>query len=142
MSNSLLTIQAITKEALRVLEDELVFGGSSLELDRFIMKAVEIKNNKAIGKRLAHMMNMEQSDLVLNNIWRLEITESGSYKINDFTLPSNEVIINKIHRKKDLPTWMLESLAVLQILNNGESISKVGKKIDSTIFYLVEPIKD
>lgn len=142
MSNSLLTIQAITTEALRVLEDELVFGGSSLELDRFIMKAVEIKNNKAIGKRLAHMMNMEQSDLVLNNIWRLEITESGSYKINDFTLPSNEVIINKIHRKKDLPTWMLESLAVLQILNNGESISKVGKKIDSTIFYLVEPIKD
>ena len=142
MSNSLLTIQAITTEALRVLEDELVFGGSSLELDRFIMKAVEIKNNKAIGKGLAHMMNMEQSDLVLNNIWRLEITESGSYKINDFTLPSNEVIINKIHRKKDLPTWMLESLAVLQILNNGESISKVGKKIDSTIFYLVEPIKD
>jgi len=142
MSNSLLTIQAITKEALEVLADELGFAGSPLELDRFIMRAVEIKNNKAIGKRLAHMMNMEQADLTLNNIWRLEITENGSYKINDFTLPSNEVIINKIHRKKDLPTWMLESLAVLQILNNGESISKVGKKIDSTIFYLVEPIKD
>lgn len=139
MSNNLLTIQAITTEALRVLEDELVLSNSEW-LDAHILRVCD--DTKKLTRALRRMMNMEQSDLVLNNIWRLEITESGSYKINDFTLPSNEVIINKIRRKKDLPTWMLESLAVLQILDNGESISKVGKKIDNTIFYLVEPIKD
>ena len=139
MSNNLLTIQAITTEALRVLEDELVLSNSEW-LDAHILRVCD--DTKKLTRALRRMMNMEQSDLVLNNIWRLEITESGSYIINDFTLPSNEVIINKIHRKKDLPTWMLESLAVLQILDNGESISKVGKKIDNTIFYLVEPIKD
>ena len=139
MSNNLLTIQAITTEALRVLEDELVLSNPEW-LDAHILRVCD--DTKKLTRALRRMMNMEQSDLVLNNIWRLEITESGSYKINDFTLPSNEVIINKIRRKKDLPTWMLESLAVLQILDNGESISKVGKKIDNTIFYLVEPIKD
>jgi len=140
MSNNLLTIQAITNEALQILEDELDFNHSHKRLDMHILRVCG--DTKKLTRALKEMMNMEQADLVLNNIWRLEIIESGSYKINDFTLPSNEVIINKIHRKKDLPTWMLESLAVLQILDNGESISKVGKKIDNTIFYLVEPIKD
>jgi hypothetical protein len=139
MSNSLLTIQAITNQALNILEDELGFAGSPLGLDRYIMKAVEIKNNKSIGKGLAHMMNMEQQELALSNVWRLEITASGSYKLNDFTLPSNDVIINKMHKKEKVPKWMLESLAVLQILDNGESIEDVGKKIDESIFYIIEP---
>jgi len=84
-------------------------------------------------------MHMEQQELALNNVWRLEITANGSYKLNDFTLPTNDVIINKMHTKDKVPKWMLESLAVLQILDNGESIADVGKKIDESIFYLLEP---
>jgi len=91
---------------------------------------------------LAKLMNMEQQELALNNIWRLEITASGLYKLNDFTLPSNDVIINKMRSKEQLPKWMLESLAVLQILDDGEMIDKVGKKIDSSIFYLIEPFEE
>jgi len=85
------------------------------------------------------LMRMEQQELALNNVWRLEITDNGSYKLNDFTLPTNDVIINKMHTKDKVPKWMLESLAVLQILDNGESIADVGKKIDESIFYLLEP---
>ena len=85
------------------------------------------------------MMNMEQQELALNNVWRLEITDSGSYKLNDFTLPTNDVIINKMHTKDKAPKWMLESLAVLQILDDGDMVDKVGKKINSSIFYLLEP---
>jgi hypothetical protein len=88
---------------------------------------------------LEKLMHMEQQELALNNVWRLEITANGSYKLNDFTLPTNDVIINKMHTKDKVPKWMLESLAVLQILDNGESIADVGKKIDESIFYLLEP---
>lgn len=136
MSNSLLTINQITTEALRVLEDKLVIS-NSYYLDSHILK---IKGDtEKLTRALLLMMDMEQGELALNNVWRLEITKSGAYKLNDFTMPSNDVIINKMHRKKDVPKWMLESLAVLQILDDGESITDVGKKIDNSIFYLLEP---
>lgn len=91
---------------------------------------------------LERMMNMKQEELALNNVWRLEITDSGSYKLNDFTLPSNDVIINKNYLKESLPEWMLESLSVLQIIDDGDMVDKVGKKINSSIFYLLEPVKE
>jgi hypothetical protein len=137
MSNSLLTIQSITNEALRIFEDELLFGGSPWGLDRYILKICD--DTEKLTKALRMMMHMEQQELALNNVWRLEITDNGSYKLNDFTLPTNDVIINKMHTKDKVPKWMLESLAVLQILDNGESIADVGKKIDESIFYLLEP---
>jgi len=139
MSNSILTIDKITSEALKILENELVFGGSLSYLDRYILEVC--KDTKKLTEALEYMMNMEQQELALNNVWRLEITASGGYKLNDFTLPSNDVIISKVYRKKDLPLWILESLAVLQILDNGESILDVGKKIDESIFYMLEPRK-
>jgi len=136
MSNSLLTINQITTEALRVLEDKLVIS-NSYYLDSHILKIQG--DTEKLTRALLLMMDMEQEELALNNVWRLEITKSGAYKLNDFTMPSNDVIINKMHRKKDVPKWMLESLAVLQILDDGESITDVGKKIDNSIFYLLEP---
>ena len=136
MSNSLLTINQITTEALRVLEDKLVIS-NSYYLDSHILKIQG--DTEKLTRALLLMMDMEQGELALNNVWRLEITKSGAYKLNDFTMPSNDVIINKMHRKKDVPKWMLESLAVLQILDDGESITDVGKKIDNSIFYLLEP---
>jgi hypothetical protein len=136
MSNSLLTINQITTEALDVLEDNLMLNNHYF-LDSHILR-VQNDTRKVSGALLL-MMNMKQEELALNNVWRLEITKSGSYKLNDFTMPSNDVIINKMHRKKNVPKWMLESLAVLQILDDGESITDVGKKIDNSIFYLLEP---
>jgi len=136
MSNSLLTIQAITTEALKVLEDELILTHPKW-LDLHILKVCD--DIEKLTRALGMMMHMEQQELALNNVWRLEITANGSYKLNDFTLPTNDVIINKMHTKDKVPKWMLESLAVLQILDNGESIADVGKKIDESIFYLLEP---
>ena len=137
MSNSFLTIHKITSEALKILESELAFGGSLSYLDKYILEVC--KDTKKLTEALEYMLKMEQEELALNNVWRVEITASGGYRLNDFTLPSNDVIVRKIHREKDLPIWMLESLAVLQILDNGESISDVGKKIDEAIFYILEP---
>ena len=139
MSNSILTINQMVTESLKILQNELLFGGSLWSLDRYILELRE--DTEKLTKGLMQMMNMEQQELALNNVWRLEITASGGYKLNDFTLPSNDVIISKVYRKKDLPLWILESLAVLQILDNGESILDVGKKIDESIFYMLEPRK-
>lgn len=136
MANSFLTIQAITTEALKVLEDELILTHPKW-LDLHILKVCG--DTEKLTRALGMMMHMEQQELALNNVWRLEITANGSYKLNDFTLPTNDVIINKMHTKDKVPKWMLESLAVLQILDNGESIADVGKKIDESIFYLLEP---
>ena len=41
MSNSLLTIQAITNQALSILEDELGWAGSLLGLDRHILSVCD-----------------------------------------------------------------------------------------------------
>ena len=136
MSNSLLTINQMRTELLDLWEDNLMLNNHYF-LDFHILKIQG--DTEKLTRALLLMMDMEQEELALNNVWRLEITKSGAYKLNDFTMPSNDVIINKMHRKKDVPKWMLESLAVLQILDDGESITDVGKKIDNSIFYLLEP---
>jgi hypothetical protein len=86
-------------------------------------------------------MNMEQQELDLNSIWRLEIV-GDLFQLNDFTLPSQDDNMVKLYAKEELPKWMLESLAVMQILDDQTNIAKVGHKITNTIYYLVEPIKD
>jgi len=111
-------------------------------LDQTILKCRREGKREEVREHLACMLDMEQGNLLLNNVCRLEILEGGSFSIKDFTVPSRDVIINKTYIKKELPKWMLDALSVLQILDDGATITNVGKKVDGTVFYLLEPISE
>jgi hypothetical protein len=113
-----------------------------IELDKLIMMHMRgTPVREEVQSTLCILMNMEQQELGLNHIWRLEIV-GDFFRLNDFTLPSQGDTIDKLYEKEDIPKWMLESLAVMQILDDQTNIAKVGHKINDTIYYLVEPIKD
>lgn len=116
-----------------------ILNPSPLYLDESIMDIVNKGGDiDELRERLCRMMKMEQQDLGLSNVWRLEIV-GDLFQLNDFTLPSNNDIIKKLHRRDQVPTWMLESLAVMQILDDQTLVDDVGHKINGTIYYLIEP---
>lgn len=63
----------------------------------------------------------------------------GSAELNDFTLPSSQGTMGDVIRQEDLPEWIQDSLSVLAIVDQGVSVAGLGKKIDDSLFYVVEP---
>lgn len=84
----------------------------------------------------------EQLELGLNNVWRVQIIGEDKFRINDFTLPRNDVIVNKVYSRNTLPKWVSDALSVLQITDDYSTIKAIGKRVDENIFYVVEPIKE
>lgn len=81
---------------------------------------------------------MQQQDLPLGNVWRVEVRNSNRVILNDFTMPSASVKIRKIIKLTDTPKFIQEGLAVLQIAPDGTSIEGVGKRISDSIYYILE----
>jgi hypothetical protein len=79
-----------------------------------------------------------QTELPLDNVWRVEMKGSGRIILNDFTMPSASSKIKKIIKLIDAPKFIRDGVSVLQIAPDGTSIEGVGKKIDEDIYYIVE----
>ena len=80
----------------------------------------------------------EQPELPLGNLWRVQVYPSGTFRINDFTMPSNTGKMRETFKQENLPRWIQDSLSVLMIVDQGVTVEGVGKKITDSIFYLLE----
>ena len=84
----------------------------------------------------------EQPELPLGNLWRVQVYPSGTFRINDFTMPSSSGIINKVIRRHRVPQWILDAVSVLQIVDEGADVPNVGKRLNENVFYVIEPMKE
>lgn len=80
----------------------------------------------------------EQFNLPLQNIWRVHVLNNNQVELNDFTLPSSSGRIRETFLQENLPQWVQDSLSVLMIVDQGVTVEGVGKKINDSIFYLLE----
>lgn len=85
---------------------------------------------------------MNQGELPMNNVWRVQVNPDGKYMVNDFTLPSQSSNIKKLMSKTEVPRWVLEAISVLQIADDDITVDGVGKRISSSIYYIFEPINE
>lgn len=85
---------------------------------------------------------MNQGELPMNNVWRVQVNPDGKYMVNDFTLPSQSSNIKKLMSKTEVPRWVLEAISVLQIADDDTTVDGVGKRISSSIYYIFEPINE
>lgn len=108
--------------------------------DSRLMHIVEGGKPESIGEipSLIRCLMSMQTELPLENVWRVEMKGSGRVILNDFTMPSASSKIKKVIKLIDAPKFIREGVSVLQIAPDGTSIEGVGKKIDEDIYYIVE----
>jgi hypothetical protein len=108
--------------------------------DSRLMHIVEGGKPESLGEipSLINALMRMQTELPLENVWRVEMKGSGRVILNDFTMPSASSKIKKVIKLIDAPKFIREGVSVLQIAPDGTSIEGVGKKIDEDIYYIVE----
>jgi hypothetical protein len=108
--------------------------------DSRLMRIVESGKPENIGEipSLINAIMRMQTELPLDNVWRVEMKGGGRVILNDFTMPSASSKIKKIIKLTDAPKFIRDGVSVLQIAPDGTSVEGVGKKIDEDIYYIVE----
>jgi hypothetical protein len=108
--------------------------------DSRLMHIVEGGKPESLGEipSLIKALMRMQTELPLDNVWRVEMKGSGRIILNDFTMPSASSKIKKIIKLIDAPKFIRDGVSVLQIAPDGTSVEGVGKKIDEDIYYIVE----
>ena len=87
---------------------------------------------------LQDVMQMKQEELELDSVWRVKVYPNGMVELNDFTMPSKTgKLMDKISQA-DVPDWIRDALAVLQIVDDGTVVDGVGRRISEEIYYITE----
>lgn len=131
----------------KIAKDALskVFGGiydsiksPDIVYDSRLMHVIEGGETKNLGEIPSLIRALMQTELPLENVWRVEVKGSGNIILNDFTMPSASSKIKKVIKLIDAPKFIQDAVAILQIAPDGTSVEGVGKKIDEDIYYIVE----
>jgi hypothetical protein len=110
-----------------VAVDDVLFGGGKT-----------YRSGSGGVELTAIKMVQDQFELPLQCIWRVHVLKDGMVELNDFTLPSSQDKMRETFRQEDLPVWIQDSLSVLMIVDQGVTVEGVGRKINDSIFYLME----
>lgn len=89
---------------------------------------------------IARQTPMNTSETALRSgVIRVSINTDGTYDILDFTLPSLGDRAKKGVPQEDMPEWISNALAILQIAETHTVIDGVGYRLPNLVFYLLEP---
>ena len=103
-----------------------------------VMMAWKDESPELVKWYLQDLMQMKQEELELDSVWRVKVYPDGLVELNDFTMPSKTgKLVDKISQT-DVPDWIRDALAVLQIVDDGVVVDGVGRKINEQIYYITE----
>lgn len=103
-----------------------------------VMMAWKDESPELVIWYLQDLMQMKQEELKLDSVWRVKVYPDGLVELNDFTMPSKTgKLVDKISQT-DIPDWIRDALAVLQIVDDGAIVDGVGRKINEQIYYITE----
>jgi len=69
---------------------------------------------------------------------RVEVNPDGTFNIVDFTLPSSAGRLRQNIPQEGMPKWVIESMAMLQIAEEGSYVKGVGFRVSNCIYYVAE----
>ena len=72
------------------------------------------------------------------NHMRVAVNPDGTFDIVDFTLPSSTDRLRRNVPQEDVPRWMMESISMLRIVDDGKHVPHVGVKIDDKAYYVYD----
>lgn len=122
---------------IRTMLDAITGLDLSMKDNRVVM-AWKDESPELVKWYLQDVMQMKQEELDLDSVWRVKVYPDGLVELNDFTMPSKTgKLIDKISQA-DVPDWIRDALAVLQIVDDGVVVDGVGRKINEQIYYITE----
>jgi hypothetical protein len=74
----------------------------------------------------------------MEQTWRVKLLDNGIIRLDSFALPQKNLAAAKCLNASDIPQWIKERLAVLQICEQGTIIEGVGQKVSEQVFYVIE----
>lgn len=73
-----------------------------------------------------------------NDYLRVEVNHDGTFNIADFTLPSSGAKLRRHVPQSDVPKWIMESISMLRIANEGDHIDHLGLKVSDHAYYIYD----
>ena len=89
-------------------------------------------------KDMLLQMVVKTNDDEHRNHMRVDVNPDGTLNIVDFTLPSLGDKLRRNVPQEDVPKWMVESISMLRIVNDGEHVPHVGLKISDRAYYVYD----
>jgi hypothetical protein len=86
-------------------------------------------------------MIAEDLNRPIEQVWRVRFYDDGTVALFSFALPAQEKnLVNRqrLNSRSQLPNWIVERIAVLQICQAGDSIDGVGQKVSESAYYVIE----
>ena len=85
-------------------------------------------------------MIAEDLDRPIEQVWRVRFHDDGTVALYSFAMPAHEKNLVKKQRLNigEIPEWIKERIAVLQICQIGDSIEGVGQKVSDSAYYVIE----
>lgn len=88
--------------------------------------------------RMLAQMTEDEVHALQDKSFRVEVNPDGTFNIVDFTLPSLAGRLRQNIPQEDVPKWVIESMAMLQIAEEGSYVKGVGFRISNRIYYVAE----
>ena len=80
-------------------------------------------------------------DSKLEQTWRVRFHDDGTIAMYSFAMPTTEKNLQPANRLNDatqLPDWVQQRIAVLQICESGAIVDGVGQKVSEYVYYVIE----
>ena len=78
-------------------------------------------------------------DSKMEQTWRVRILDNGMVRLQSFAMPQKNLDVSScLNDVSQLPDWIKQRIAVLQICEYGDIVSGVGQKVSDKVFYVLE----
>ena len=90
------------------------------------------------GEHARMFMVMKVDGVEHRNHMRVDVNPDGTFNIVDFTLPSLGDKLRRNVPQEDVPRWMMESISMLRIVDDGEHVPHIGVKMGDKAYYVYD----
>lgn len=73
-----------------------------------------------------------------NDVMRISVNEDGTINIFDFGLMTLSKRESKNVPQKDVPPWIMESISMLRIVEEGDLVPELGFKVNDHLYYVID----
>ena len=80
---------------------------------------------------------MQRGELSTNDVIRVEVNDDGTVNLYDFTLPSKGGMKRLGMAQEDVEPWIIETISMLRITDEGDLIPELGFKVSDTLYYIL-----
>ena len=80
---------------------------------------------------------MQKGELKTNDVIRVEVNDSGTVNLYDFTLPSKGGMKRLDMSQEDVEPWIMETISMLRIAETNDLIPELGFKVSDTLYYIL-----